>query len=152
MSISDGIGLSSIYDWDSSIEKIAEFVNRHNKIFAIHVSEDKRENIDEVIKLHPKFVVHLCKATPKDIEKIAEEKIPVVICPRANAFFGLKPRVNLLLKYNVKVMLGTDNAMIVKPNIIEEMKFLIKNFNVEYNEAIKMITANPQNVFNDFLI
>jgi len=151
LSISHGIGLSSIYDWDKSIEKIAEDVHSSNKIFAIHVSEARRENIDEVIKLKPYFIVHMCKASPKDIEKIAEENIPVVVCPRANAFFGLKPKVELMLKHGIKLMLGTDNAMIVKPDILKEMDFLIKNFGVKQEDAIKMVTSNPENVFKEFL-
>mgnify|MGYP001111685229 CR=1 FL=1 len=44
---SDGIGLSSISDWEpSEIEKLASHVRRKKKLFALHASEVNRENID----------------------------------------------------------------------------------------------------------
>ena len=152
LSISHGIGLSSISDWNEDIEKIAEHVHKKKKIFALHVSEAKRENIDEVLKLEPSFVVHLCMASEKDIEKVAEEGVPIVVCPRSNAFFGLRPKIELLMKYNATIMLGTDNAMIVEPDIVEELKYTIKNFEIDEKEAIKMVSSNPKKVFKEFLI
>ena len=148
LSISHGIGLSSVSDWEyEEIEKIAEHVNKKNKIFALHVSEARHEDIDDVLKLKPNFIVHMCMAKKQDIEKVAEENIPVVICPRANSFFGLRPKVEILMEYGVKLMLGTDNAMIVEPNIIEEMNYLIKNFDVKKRDAIKMISETPKKLF-----
>jgi len=152
LSLSHGIGVSSISDWNEDIEKIAGHVHKKRKIFALHVSEVKREDIDEVLKLKPHFVVHLCKASRKDIEKIAEEGIPVVICPRANSFFGLKPKVELLMEYGIKTMLGTDNAMIALPDVREEITYLVKNFDIDESMAIKMATTIPKNVFKDLLI
>ncbi len=152
LDMSHGIGISSIADWNfEELEMIVNHVKDRKKIFAMHASEDKREDIDKILDLEPHFLVHLCKATEEDINEVAKKKIGVVVCPRANKFFGLKPPISLLLEKNVSVMLGTDNAMIVKPNIIEEMKFLVKNYGVEKNIAIKMISNTPLKIFGEIL-
>ncbi|OYT59069.1 hypothetical protein B6U81_06715 [Thermoplasmatales archaeon ex4484_30] len=152
LSTADGIGISSIYDWnEEDVKMLAEHTHEKRKIFALHASEIRREDIEKIIELKPKFVVHLCRANEDDIKRIADKGIGVVICPRANSFFNLKPPVEYLLEYKVKVMLGTDNAMIVKPDIIEEMNFLIKNFNVPEEKAIDMIEKNPTNFFEEIL-
>jgi len=148
LDICDGIGLSSIYDWnENEIEMIANHVNERKKIFAIHASEVRRENIEKVISLKPKFVVHMCNASDEDIKKIVKEGIGIVICPRSNFNFNLSPPVNKLIEYKANIMLGTDNAMIVKPDIIEEMNFLIEKFNIEKSSAYEMISKNPYNFF-----
>ena len=152
ISNSDGIGLSSLSDWDyKEMEKIAEHVHKKKKIFALHFSENKREDVNKVIALEPTFIVHACMSTEEDFKKIAEHGIPVVICPRSNAFFGLKPRVEKLMKYGIDIMLGTDNTMIVKPDIFQELKYLIKNFDVDEKNAMDMITKTPEKVFRKFL-
>ncbi len=151
LSMAHGIGLSSIYDWDENIEKIAEHVHKKHGIFALHASEARRENIDDILKLKPHFIVHLCKASKKDIEKVAECNVPVVVCPRSNAFFRLRPKIEMLLEYGVTTMLGTDNAMIVEPDIIKEASYTIQNFEVDERQVIKMITENPKKVFKEFL-
>jgi cytosine/adenosine deaminase-related metal-dependent hydrolase len=152
LDISHGIGISSIADWDfEELEMITRHVKERKKIFAMHASEDKREDIGRILDLAPHFLVHLCKATEEDINEVANKKIGVVICPRANKFFGLEPPITLLLEKNASVMLGTDNAMIVKPDIIKEMNFLIKNYDVEREIAVKMISNTPLKIFGEIL-
>ncbi len=152
LDISHGIGLSSVSDWDfEEVKAIAEHVESRKKIFAIHASENKREDIEKIIELHPLFVVHLCRATEEDIKEVIKKGIGVVICPRANAFFGLAPPVNILLEHGAKIMLGTDNAMIVKPDIMEEKKYLMQKFGVDEEEADKMVTSTPAKLFGKFI-
>ncbi|MBC7080705.1 MAG: amidohydrolase family protein [Thermoplasmatales archaeon] len=148
LDISDGIALSSVYDWDKNeIEMVANHVHERKKIFAIHASEVRREDVEQIISLKPKFVVHLCKASDEDIKKIVKEKIGVVICPRSNFNFNLSPPLEKLIEYKANIMLGTDNAMIVEPNIFEEMKFLIEKFDIEEEKAYDMISKNPCKFF-----
>ena len=152
LSVADGIGLSSISDWDyDAMEAISSHVMEKKKMFALHVSEIKREDISLILDLKPDFVVHLCHATEEDIDEIVLKGIGVVICPRANAFFGLSPPVNVLMEKRAKMMLGTDNAMIVKPDIIKEMEYLVKNFGVADEEAFKMISKTPSEFFGEIL-
>ena len=149
---SHGIGISSISDWNyEELSLISSHVNERKKIFAIHASENKRENIQKILDLKPRFVVHLCSATDEDITDVAKEKIGVVVCPRANLFFGLQPPIDMLLKKKIPVMLGTDNAMIVKPDIFKEVDFLIKNYDINQNTVLKMISDTPTKIFEEIL-
>ncbi len=145
---SDGIGVSSISDWDFwELKKVAEHTNKKKKIFALHASEAVREDINAILDLKPTFLIHMCKANDSDLEIIANEGIPVVVCPRSNAFFGIKTKVEEMKEKGIKLMLGTDNAMINPPNIIEEMAYLAKNFDIGLEEAWNMITKIPEETF-----
>ncbi len=121
---SDGIAVSSYIDWPSDeIQKLAADVRREKKIFAIHCSERVREDIDQVLELKPAFVVHMVQATEADLARCADAGVPIVVCPRSNAFFGLTPDIPRMLRAGVELRLGTDNAMINVPSILREMEF-----------------------------
>jgi cytosine/adenosine deaminase-related metal-dependent hydrolase len=148
LALSEGIGVSSISDWcPSELKKVATHVHKRKKILGIHASEVFREDIHRIIGLKPTFLVHMTKANPYDLNLIANKHIPVVICPSSNAFFGIKTNVKEMMRRGVKLMLGTDNAMITPPNLAHEFDYLIKNFNVDINEAWKMITIIPEETF-----
>ena len=121
---SDGIALSSYVDWPAGqIEKIAADVRRAKKLFAIHCSERIREDIDRVLDLKPAFLVHMVQATESDLERCADARVPIVVCPRSNAFFGMTPDIPRMVRTGVDVRLGTDNAMINVPSMIREIEF-----------------------------
>ena len=145
-----GIGLSSISDWEySEIEKIAKHAKREKKIFALHTSEAVREDIDLILDLKPDFLVHMVSATESDLTHVKDENIPVVICPRSNAFFNLKMNLKLMKKARVDLMLGTDNAMLNTPNVLEELRYL-KNSTTVFStqELLNMITYTPRKALN----
>jgi len=147
---SDGIAISSISDWNySELEKIAKDARDKKKIFALHGSEMKRENIDDILDLKPSFLVHMIKASESDLVRVKENNIPIVICPRANSFFGLKPNFKLLKKVEVDLLLGTDNAMLYSPSILEEMNYL-KSISKEFStmELLYMITYGARKALN----
>ena len=115
----DGIGVSAVSDWEyPELHKIAADTRRAGKLFGIHASEVVRESIDAVLDLKPSFIVHLVKAEEFDYERVASEGVPVVVCPQANAFFGLRPRPDLMERFGMTVALGTDNAMISPPRML----------------------------------
>lgn len=121
---SDGIAVSSYIDWPAGdLAKIAADVRRAKKIFAIHCSERIREDIDAVLGLRPSFLVHLIQATDADLERVADAGVPVVVCPRSNAFFGLTPDIPRMLAAGIELRLGTDNAMINVPSVLREIDF-----------------------------
>lgn len=121
---SDGIAVSSHVDWPAGeLEKVAADVRRERKIFAIHCSERIREEIDKVLDLSPSFLVHMVQATDADLERTADADVPVVVCPRSNAFFGLTPDIPRMLRAGVELRLGTDNAMINVPSVLRELDF-----------------------------
>ena len=126
---SNGFGISSISDWDySELKKVALHVKRKNKLFAIHASECFREDIDLILDLKPDFLVHMVFASESDLVRVADTGIPIVVCPRSNAFFGLKPNVELMKKVGVNILIGTDNAMLNSPSILDEIIFFNKMF------------------------
>ncbi len=147
---SQGIGLSSILDLEySEIEKIAKHTKKMGKMFVIHASERIREDIERVLDLKPDFLIHMNYASESDLNCVKDDNIPIVICSRSNEFFGLKSNINLFSKIGIDIMLGTDNAMLNTPNILDELKFL-KNmtgiFSIE--NLLNMITYNPRKALN----
>ncbi len=120
---SDGLAVSSYIDWpEDDLKKLAADVRRKGEIFAIHCSERVREDIDKVLDLKPAFLVHMVQATDADLERCADANVPIVVCPRSNAFFGLTPDIPRMLHAGVEVRIGTDNAMINAPSMLREME------------------------------
>lgn len=119
----DGIGMSAVRDWPLDfVARVSEKTRARGKIFSLHASETVRESVDQLLDLKPDFVVHMTKATEDDMAQCAEAGLPVVVCPRANKFFGLRPDLPLMLRSGLTVALGTDNCMITRPDILEEIK------------------------------
>jgi len=147
---SDGIAISSISDWDySELQKISKDTRRKNKIFALHASERVREDIDKILDLKPNFLVHMLKASESDLLKVKENKIPIIICPRANSFYGLRPNYKLLKKVGVNLLLGTDNAMLNSPIILDEIQHIRSTSNVySLSELLYMTTLGARKVLN----
>lgn len=149
LKISDGIGLSSISDWDyEELKKVAAHVNKKKKMFAIHASEAFREDINAILDLKPSLLIHMSSASRDDLEIVADAGVPVAVCPRSNAFFGIRPDIESMLGCGISLLLGTDNAMIAPPDIMQEMEYLLKNFDVSREQALAMITANPRKCLN----
>lgn len=125
--VADGIGISSVLDWPrDDAEKLARDCRRAGKGFATHCSERVREEIDAVLDLDPAFLVHMLEATEADLERCVDARVPIVVCPRSNVFFGKVPDLPRLLRIGVDVRLGTDNAMVNAPSMLREMEFAYK--------------------------
>ena len=123
----EGIGISAMEYWNyDELKKVSVHTKKEKKIFGLHVSEAKRDNIDQVLDLKPDFVVHCLKATESDIERLAQENVPVIICARSNLLFGEKPPINRLLKYKIRIMLGTDNFMLTYPDLFRELEIVYR--------------------------
>lgn len=150
LSLSDGIGLSSISDIPyPEAKKIARHVKQKQKIFGLHASEITREDIDKILDLKPDFLVHMIAASEADLNRCVQENVPIVLCPRANAFFNLPINIQRFRKAGVTLMLGTDNAMINTPDILEEIRFL-KTVNSGYTleQILQMVTYVPRKALN----
>lgn len=121
----DGISMSSVVDNDIELIHLsASECHRTGKIFGIHFSEAKREDIEIIESIKPSFLVHCLKCTDQDLKRISELQIPVVITPRSNYFFSLDPDYQKFIDSGIELMLGTDNAMTVDPDMYAEMQFL----------------------------
>jgi cytosine/adenosine deaminase-related metal-dependent hydrolase len=145
-----GVGVSSISDWDYfELKKLALYVNQKNRFFSIHASECFREDIDLILDLKPDFLVHMVFASESDLIRVKDEGIPIIVCPRSNSFFGLKPDVELMKKVGVNLLIGTDNAMLNSPNILDEMVFFKNVFKgFSYEELLIIATFASRKALN----
>lgn len=122
LELAQGVGVSSAVDWPhDALESIAAHVHRRDGLFALHASEEVREDLDPVLDLHPSFLVHLTAATESDWIRTAQEGIPVAVTPRSQAFFGRVPDLPGMRAVGLRLMLGTDNAMLAAPSVLTEL-------------------------------
>jgi cytosine/adenosine deaminase-related metal-dependent hydrolase len=145
----DGIACSAISDYDLDVlRQFSERARARGKMFALHASERSREDMDAILDLRPSFLVHLNCATDGDIESCVRQKVPLVICPRSNLFFGQTPPVRRMLKLGATVALGTDNAMICLPDMLAEMECCGRLLRAQgaqgLGEVVQMATQAPR--------
>ena len=150
-----GIGLSSTLPFKPSfLNMLNKLAKEENKLLAAHVAETKKSfekgDLEYTLKHYkPDFIVHGTHLGSEEFSILAEKKIPLVLCPRANTFFGVGiPKIAEALKSNVIISLGTDNAGWILPNIWREVEYafnLAKMQNRSIAEPklfLKMITYN----------
>jgi len=149
LKMADGVGLSSYRDWDEShLMRVSERVIDGNKPLALHCSEDVKEPIEKVLDLNVHHLVHMIEADRSDLERCAQENVPVVICPRSNMFFGKIPDIPKMLDSDLTLSLGTDNAMLTNSNMFREMETAYRagmmKGSVSPLEILMMSTWNPR--------
>jgi cytosine/adenosine deaminase-related metal-dependent hydrolase len=122
----DGIGVSSVGDYSKNeLRKIKNATKKNKKILAVHAGEVK-DDVKEALKLGPDFLVHLTNAKKASLGVVFKKKVPVVICPRANAMLGVGlPKIKELLE-NTTVAVGTDNVMVNSTGMFREVDFAFK--------------------------
>ncbi len=152
---STGIGISAISDWDrDELEQVAEHLAGSGKPLGIHASEMVREDVGAILDLGPKFLVHMIRATDDDLLACRAENIPVILCPRANSFFGLQPPIDRMLDAGLDICLGTDNVMLAEPDMFKEMRALrelaspdkLTNkglLGIVFDNSRKVLNSNP---------
>ncbi|MCI4345352.1 MAG: amidohydrolase family protein [Thermoplasmata archaeon] len=124
LDISDGVGLSSAREEDRETRRaIASACRERGKRYALHASEESREDPAEFLDPHPDLLVHLLSATEEDLGAVAREGVPVAVCPRSNALFGQAPDLAAFERSGVTTLLGTDNGMLNAPSLFRELEF-----------------------------
>ncbi len=136
----NGIGLSSLnkYSTEELIE-ISKICMQNKKIFAFHGSETIRQR-EKSFNLYSKsdimralelpyvsFIVHATHISENEIIELKKRRIKVIICPRANAYFGVGvPNISLMMKYNIIGGIGTDNVFANSPSLFKEFDFIVR--------------------------
>ena len=123
--LSFGFGMSSVRDHDYRfLEEIREIARKRGKVFAIHAGEVDDGDVEDALALEPDLLIHMNMASVSNLRRAMDMEIPIVSCIRSNAFFGLMNIKNyeILVEYDLW-MLGTDNAMVCSPSMIDEMHF-----------------------------
>ncbi|NVM37845.1 MAG: amidohydrolase family protein [Candidatus Lokiarchaeota archaeon] len=161
--LADGVGISSYKQISSSNKKyVLSAKQKFKKIIACHCAESIRnENLINNI-FNDNFVdviIHGTKFIKKDLEKMIENNISLVLCPRCNGYFGTGfPPINEILKFKIPVSLGTDNLMVNNTDLFEEIRYFYrisrvlcrynKEFQLTSKDLLKMVTVNAAKNFN----
>lgn len=120
----DGLGLSALRDAPHEARAQRDAARKAGKRFALHWSEGEREDVDAMLELAPDFAVHAVRATPGDLSRIADARVPLVACPRSNArLVAALPDVGAWLDAGIDACLGSDNAMLQSVSVLDELRF-----------------------------
>jgi cytosine/adenosine deaminase-related metal-dependent hydrolase len=148
-----GVGISSVSDYTKrELKDMRSVTRKKKKLFAVHAGEVK-DDVKEALKLTPDFLVHLTNAKKDSLDAVFKKKVPVVICPRANAMFGVGlPKIKELLE-NTTVALGTDNVMVNSTDMFKEAEFtfkvaraLSKDYGFDAKAVLKAATVNGREI------
>ncbi len=123
----DGAGIASVRDV-ADYEAVAGRVRSAGGIVAFHAGERDPEDVDGALDCGPDLVVHMTHATAAQLRRCADEGIPIAVCPRSNWRMGVTtdgahPPIARMLEIGCRVLLGTDNAMFVPPDMGAELAF-----------------------------
>lgn len=143
----DGLGLSAVRDVTPEAALAhAAIARRAGKRFALHWSEGVREPLEPALALRPDFLVHAVQATPADLERLSDARIPLVTCPRANArLVDRVADVRAWLDAGLDVCIGTDNAMLQTLDVLEELRFARERLRgVRPEELLAMAVDAPR--------
>ena len=151
---SDGIGISAVRDWPlDQLSLLSSHVRSRKKMLAMHASEAVREDISKVLELGPDFLVHMSAANGDDLVACKDAGVPIVVCPRSNARFGIKLDIAKMIDAGLEICLGTDNAMLNNLSIIDEMRAAYASKSnsrpLGLREVFKLAIDNPRKVLND---
>jgi cytosine/adenosine deaminase-related metal-dependent hydrolase len=120
----DGVGLSSAREEPEAVRRaVASACRSRGKKYALHASEEVREDPAVYLRPRPDLLVHLTEATVPDLEAVRDAGVTVAVCPRSNALFGRRPDLATLERLGIPTMLGTDNAMFHAPSLFRELEF-----------------------------
>lgn len=146
--ICSGFAMSSVRDHELDflflLRKIAK---SRGIVFAIHAGEMNCNDVEKAIELNPDLVVHM-NSCPELLGSFMDADIPVVSCIRSNTFFNLmNPKTYKILSSYDKWLLGTDNAMLFNPSMLDEMHF--SSLIVKDDWAIFRASINGYRIFED---
>ena len=138
LAVADGYGASGANDADFAAERRA--AREAGKPFAIHAGEPDATDIHPALDLDPDLLVHMVHAREEHLGRVADQGVPIAVCPRANLVLDVgRPPIRDLLD-NTTVALGTDNVMLNPPTMFREMAYTAKRFDVTDREVLSMAT------------
>jgi cytosine/adenosine deaminase-related metal-dependent hydrolase len=139
LSVADGFGASGATDADFTAQRAA--AREADAPFAIHAGEPDASDIHAALDLEPDLLVHMVHAGSDHLERVADQGVPVVACPRANRVLRVgRPPLGELLAHT-SVALGTDNVMLNPPSMFREMAYTATEFDVTAREVLRMATT-----------
>jgi len=151
LAIADGFGLSGLSDSKGDVPERASAISRRlGKRFALHFSEEKREDASRAVELRPDFIVHATHCTREDLAAFAAARIPIVLCPRSNALFGAFPDFAAMLDAGVPLALGSDNAMFHPLDSVLDARLLAQRYpRVPKDRIVEALVGQPLRMASD---
>jgi cytosine/adenosine deaminase-related metal-dependent hydrolase len=140
MEAGHGFGASGANDDEFDEERAA--TRAAGKPFGIHAGEGDPSDLDGALDLEPDFLVHVVHPETDHLERIADDEIPVVLCPRSNLVTGVGLPPAAALAERTTLALGTDNVMLNSPSMFREMEFLAKCSELSAETILRMATVN----------
>ena len=139
LDVADGYGASGANDSDFTEERAV--CAERDAPFAIHAGEPDATDIHPALDLDPHLLVHMVHAEQEHLDRVAEQSVPIAVCPRANTVLDVgRPPIRELLDHTT-VALGTDNVMLNPPSMFREMAYTVREFDVTASEVLEMATT-----------
>jgi cytosine/adenosine deaminase-related metal-dependent hydrolase len=125
--VADGLGISSARDYPH-IEQQVTNARQKGRLIAFHAGEKDPDDIDAALGFKPDLLIHATHATHNQLRQCVDSDIPIAVCPRSNWALGVtgsasNPPIKDMLTLGCRILLGTDNAMFVQPDMFAEMAF-----------------------------
>jgi cytosine/adenosine deaminase-related metal-dependent hydrolase len=80
-------------------------------------------------------------AEQEHLDRVADQSVPVVACPRTNSVLGVGTAPIRELVDHTTVALGTDNVMLNVPSMFREMAYTAREFDVSARDVLRMATT-----------
>jgi cytosine/adenosine deaminase-related metal-dependent hydrolase len=139
LDVADGYGASGANDSDFTEERAV--CAERDAPFAIHAGEPDATDIHPALDFDPHLLVHMVHAEQEHLDRVAEQSVPIAVCPRANTVLDVgRPPIRELLDHTT-VALGTDNVMLNPPSMFREMAYTVREFDVTASEVLEMATT-----------
>jgi len=152
----DGLGSSSTRDV-TGVEQQVSAARKAGKKIAFHAGERDKDDVDSALSFEPDLLIHMTHATKKQLRECADKEIPIAVCPRSNWVLGVTasaryPPLQLMLDLGCTVMLGTDNAMFVPPDMFSEMAFVSTVYRLDPKTILRSAVTGSQFAGSPFFI
>ncbi len=145
-----GIGVSNPLRLPPHVMEELHRISQQYPVSA-HVSEtekmEERGSLHYLLNYRIKMtsIVHGVFLKRWELRILAEENIPLVVCPRSNIWFvGRTADIPYALTEGVTIAIGTDNAGCFHPDIFAEMELLFTIFrnSIDPYEIVRMAFIN----------
>ncbi|HTY15061.1 MAG TPA: amidohydrolase family protein [Methanoregulaceae archaeon] len=154
--LSQGLGISSARDVPG-LESLVDNARKKGKLLAFHAGEKDPGDVDSALSFDPDLLIHCTHATRNHLRACADRDIPVAVCPRSNWAFGVtgsseRPPIHEMIELGCRFFLGTDNAMVVQPDMLAELAFTSFVYGVEPRALLRAAVSGACLAHNDFSI
>jgi cytosine/adenosine deaminase-related metal-dependent hydrolase len=152
----DGLGISSTRDVTDAEWQVSA-ARKAGKKIAFHAGERDKADVDAALSFEPDLLIHMTHATKKQIRECADKEIPIAVCPRSNWVLGVTasarhPPLQMMLDLGCTIMLGTDNAMFVPPDMFSEMAFVSTVYRLDPKTLLNAAVTGSQFTGSSFFI